>query len=82
MKFAMNKKSTQFLIFADPDKFIFESKLEALKAVKANKESRFKSFKNRSEALKFVKNGFQISQQTVVNKQELSPSNYDLLKCK
>lgn len=64
---------------ADPETFIFESKDEALKAVKANKESRFKSFKNHHEALKFVKIGIQAQPQQTNNKE---PSNYDFLKCK
>lgn len=74
---------TQFFsILTDPERFIFESKDEALKAVKANKESRFKSFKNHNEALKFVKNGIQAQQTNTSssnNKQE--PSNLDFLKC-
>lgn len=65
---------------ADPEAFIFESKEDALIAVKANKESRFKSFKNHNEALKFVKIGIQAQQSNTSSKQE--PSNYDFLKCK
>lgn len=52
--------------------------------VKANKESRFKSFKNRDEALKFVKNGIQQANGgSNINKAEFSPSGLEaLLKCK
>lgn len=78
----MIKKSTQFLII-DPETFIFESREEALKAIKAHKESRFKSFKSRSDALKFVRNGIQVQQAISGNNSNNSPpSNYDLLKCK
>lgn len=63
---------------------MFESKDEALKMVKANKESRFKSFKNRSDALKFVKNGIQQSNGgSNISRQDSSPSSIEaLLKCK
>jgi hypothetical protein len=64
---------------------VFESKDEALKMVKANKESRFKSFKNRGDALKFVKNGIQQSNGGFnISKQDSSPSSNSieaLLKC-
>ena len=72
------------ILSPDSESYVFESKEEALKMVKANKESRFKSFKNRDEALKFVKNGIQQANSgSNINKPEFSPSSLEaLLKCK
>lgn len=80
----MIKKNLRNLIYLpDPDNNVFESKEEALKMLKANKESRFKIFKNRSEALKFVKNGIQQSNGGSQKQDPSGPSSLDfLLKCK
>lgn len=45
----------------DPKDFVFVKKEEALKALKANKDSRFKSFKNLEDAQKFAKSGVQVN---------------------
>lgn len=41
----------------DPESFVFDSRGNALKALKDNKDSRLKAFKNRNDALKFAKSG-------------------------
>ncbi|KAG5684775.1 hypothetical protein PVAND_013988 [Polypedilum vanderplanki] len=57
----------------DPECFVFASKEDAIKSLKANKDSRFKSFKNRSDALKFAKSGVNPN----ISRQESSSSILD-----
>lgn len=55
------RKFHNFLV--DPQDFVFVKKEDALKALKANKDSRFKSFKSLEDALKFAKSGVNIIRQ-------------------
>lgn len=59
---------------------MFVKKEEALKALKANKDSRFKSFKNLEDAQKFAKSGVQVN----ISRQDSSSilDTLALLKCK
>jgi hypothetical protein len=59
---------------------VFVKKEEALKALKANKDSRFKSFKNLEDAQKFAKSGVQVN----ISRQDSSSilDTLALLKCK
>lgn len=59
---------------------MFVKKEEALKELKANKDSRFKSFKNLEDAQKFAKSGVQVN----ISRQDSSSilDTLALLKCK
>ena len=53
-----NKNELFYVAFLpDAENMVFENKENALKICKTYKDARFKSFKSRSEALKFAKNG-------------------------
>jgi hypothetical protein len=42
---------------SEPENLVFEDKAKLMETLKLYKDARFKTFKTRSEALKFVKNG-------------------------
>lgn len=58
MKTCGNKCLLNCVAFpVDAEDMVFEAKVDALKVFKSYKDARFKSFKSRSEALKFARNG-------------------------
>lgn len=52
---------------AEPENLVFECKDKLFEALKSYKDARFKQFKTRNEALKFVKNGFQSQSLSIFN---------------
>lgn len=58
---------------SEPEQLVFEDREKLFETLKSYKDARFKQFKTRNEALKFVKNGF--------SSQPLSIFN-SIVKCK